>query len=470
MPSILIVEDDALLRMSLARLFSNHGYDITEASDFTSAKTCLNAEIYDLVLTDLRLGPDSGVNLLVYVKKTHHETEVIIMTAYGSVESAVDAIQNGASDYITKPFKNEELIFKANKALERLDLKTKVRYLRQEVAQRFGFDNIIGNSKMMDDLKKMVSRIAVTDISVLITGESGTGKELFAKVIHHHSERRNKPLVPLNCSAIPENLIESELFGHVKGAFTSASCNKRGLFEEADGGTIFLDEVGDLPYAIQAKLLRVLQEKEIRPVGGTTIKTVDARIIAATNVDLERKVRDGQFREDLFYRLNVMPLHIPPLRERPEDIPPLVDYFLRRIQHDYKRGTMTLMADALEMMIRHSWPGNIRELENTLRRAIALSGRDQIHYEDIIFISARTQERVASQTRIKTQSLKENQRQQILRSLEQNNWNYSITANRLGIGRTTLWRKIKKYNLKQGIPEIEVTQTALMEEETPVSA
>ena len=450
MPSILIVDDDAMLSRTLTKLFSKNGYRVTVVNSQAEAIVSLERDIFDLVLTDLRLGSGSGLEVLASSKKLHPETEVIIMTAFGSVQTAVQAIQNGASDYITKPFKTQELLFKATKALEQMGLRNEVRYLRQEVAEKFGFDNIISVSKVMADLKRMVDRVAGTDISVLITGESGTGKELFAKVIHQHSPRCHRPFVTINCSAIPENLLESELFGHVKGAFTTAVANKRGLFEEAEHGTIFLDEVGDLPYSIQAKMLRVLQEKEIRPVGGNVTRPIDVRVIAATNADLVRSVRQGRFREDLFYRLNVMPLHIPPLRERPEDIPPLTDHFLHHIQQEYKRGPALLSADAMELLLKHDWPGNVRELENTLKRAVALTRKDQILYEDIVFISPRESSLTPRPKPVSgTQSLQENQKLQILKSLHENNWNYSLTASRLGIGRTTLWRKIKKFNLKQ---------------------
>jgi DNA-binding NtrC family response regulator len=449
MPSMLIVDDDTVLNRTLLKLFTQNGYRVTSSTSLRDAVKRLETDIHDLVLTDLRLGADSGLDVLATAKKLNPEVEVIIMTAFGSVPSAVKAIQNGASDYITKPFKNQELLFKVNKAVEQIGLRNEVRYLRQEIAGHFGFDNIISTSRAMTELKKVAARIAGTDISVLITGESGTGKELFAKVLHHHSPRRNKPFVTINCSAIPENLLESELFGHVKGAFTSAVANKRGLFEEAEHGTIFLDEVGDLPYSIQAKMLRVLQEKEIRPVGGNVTRSIDVRVIAATNVDLINAVREGRFRDDLFYRLNVMPIHIPPLRERPEDIPPLTEYFLRKMQKEYNYRPAGLSADGMELLLKHDWPGNVRELENTLKRAMALSGKGQIRYEDIIFISSKTS-RLTSEPIFspKGQSLLENQKVQILKSLRENDWNYSMTAGQLGIGRTTLWRKMKKFNLK----------------------
>jgi len=449
MPSILIVDDEPLMRDTLSRLFEKHGFKTATARNEKGARQYLDSQIFDLVLTDLRLETGCGLEVLMYCKRLHPETEVIIMTAFGSVETAVKAIQDGASDYITKPFKQEELVLKVNRALERLDLRHTVRYLRQEVAQQFGFDNIIGSSKIIADLKSIINRIAPTDIAVLITGESGTGKELFAKVIHHHSHRHNGSFIPINCSAIPENLLESELFGHVKGAFTTALNNKKGLFAEADKGTIFLDEIGELPYSLQAKLLRVLQEKEIRPVGGNITTPIDVRIIAATNSDLVRLVTQGKFREDLYYRLNVMPMHIPSLRERPEDIPPLIEYCLRKIQREYNRSTITVSADSLELFLKHDWPGNVRELENTLRRAVALSGRDVIQYEDVIFISARNGQPAPEPEPGLAKSLREGQRLLILKTLQDNDWNYTLTANQLGIGRTTLWRKVKKYNLRQ---------------------
>ncbi len=447
MPSLLIVDDDPIMSKTLLRLFEHHGYQVATALSAEEASRHMDSATFDLVLADLRLGGASGLDVLTACKRRQPETEVIIMTAYGTVETAVQAIQTGAFDYITKPFKNQELLFKVGRAIERIDLKNQVRYLRQEIAHKYSFDNIIGTSKTIADLKQVVSRIADMDITVLITGESGTGKELLARVIHHHSHRRNRPFVPINCSAIPENLLESELFGHVKGAFTSAVSNKRGLFEEADQGTIFLDEVVDLPYQTQAKLLRVLQEKEIRPVGGTVARNIDARVIAATNADLAARVRQGSFREDLYYRLNVMPMHIPPLRERPEDIPPLIDHFLRLIEREQGGPALTLAPEVMQLLLDHDWPGNIRELENTLKRASALSGGEQIRADDIIFI-APCERRSAATGVAANRSLVEQQKLQILKTLEENDWNYSLTARQLGIGRTTLWRKVKKFNLK----------------------
>ncbi len=448
MPSILIIEDDDAMRQSLTTLFASNGYEITETGEYQEALSLTENRPFDLVLTALRLDLGSGLEILRASKAANPETEVIIMTAFASIQSAVEAIQNGAADYITRPFKNEELLFKVNKALERIHLRNEVRFLRQEVAGRFRVDNIIGNSKAIDDLKKIVARIADTDIAVLITGESGTGKELFAEVIHQNSRRKNKRFVPLNCSAMPETQLELEIFGRHNGAFTPALPHKPSLFEEAHQGTIFLDEIDNLPRSIQAKLVRVLQEQEICPAGGDAVHSIDVRVIASTNTDLTPKVRTGEFREDLFYRLNIMPLHIPPLRERPEDIPALTEYLLRRIQGEYGREDVSLSADSLEMLLKHDWPGNVRELENTLKRAIALAGGQQIKYQDIIFISPREKRRPEFPPP-RNRSLVEGQKQLILKTLEENKWNYTMTADQLGIGRTTLWRKVKRFNLKQ---------------------
>lgn len=447
MPSVLIVEDDPILKSILTLLFARDGFESVGAKGETDAMQQLESNMFDLVLTDLRLERFTGLDILAAAKKAHSETEVIILTAFGSVETAVQAIQNGANDYITKPFNNDELLLKARKAIERKGLRAELKHLRQEVAGQSGFDSIIGGSRSIAELKKLIGRIAATDIAVLLTGESGTGKELFAKIIHHHSARRDRPLVTINCSTIPENLLESELFGHVRGALTSAVVGKKGLLEEADKGTIFLDEIADLPPALQAKLLRVLQEMEIRPVGGTVSKVINVRFIAAANADLSARVSAGKFREDLYYRLNVMPLHIPPLRERPEDIPLLTDHFLKKIRSDYDRRTLVVSPEALELLVAHPWPGNVRELENTIKRAAALSTSDLITRSHIVFISPPENQLLLPSGAPRKKSLEDLQRCEILRSLQENKWNYSQTASRLGIGRTTLWRKIKKYDL-----------------------
>ncbi len=327
--------------------------------------------------------------------------------------------------------------------------------LRQHVAMSYGFDNIVGISKPMMQLKETARRIAPTDITVLITGASGTGKELLAHAIHLHSNRRAGSMVAIDCSAIPETLLESELFGHTKGSFTSAHQNKKGLLEEADGGTIFLDEVSNMPASIQVKLLRFLQDSEIRPVGSSVSKQVDVRIIAATNRDLSLMVANEEFREDLYYRLNVIPLNIPTLVERAEDIEILTDYFIRKICNDMKRETMAINRSAVEKLLSHTWPGNVRELENTLKRGIALSSGNELTAEDIIFVSGNgkhgpnTVPPPGRSLTLRGNLMDSGQRSLILKALNDNKWNYTKTAAVLGIGRTTLWRKIGKYNLRR---------------------
>ena len=324
--------------------------------------------------------------------------------------------------------------------------------MREEIAWKYGFDSLVGVSDSMTSLKGLASRVAGTDIAILITGESGTGKELLAKAIHYHSSRRRRRFIPIECTSIPENLLESELFGHTKGSFTSAHTDRKGLFEEGEGGTIFLDEVGDMPLTLQAKILRVLQESEIRPVGSSLSKKINVRIIAATNRDLSEMVKNGMFREDLFYRLNVLPMKISPLRERIDDIPFLADHFLKKENFDGGEK-ITITSQALEKLMSHTWPGNVRELENTIKRALALSNSREIGDKDIIFIASQKlstdyiTRRVVSD--IDSGTLEESLKKRIETMLYANNWNVTQTASKLGIGRTTLWRKIKKYNIRK---------------------
>ncbi|RKX25028.1 MAG: sigma-54-dependent Fis family transcriptional regulator, partial [Candidatus Zixiibacteriota bacterium] len=338
--TILIVDDETGIRRSLAILLGSANYAIMEAEALETAIVLLNNNDIDLAVIDMRLGDESGIDLVKQIKQNHPNTESVLLTAYGSIESSVEAMKAGAYDYVTKPFSDSELLLRVSKALERKKMKEEIITLRQHVAMSYGFDNIVGISKQITQVKETARRIAATDITVLITGASGTGKELFARAIHHHSHRRNGPLVAVDCSAIPETLLESELFGHVKGAFTSASSDKKGLFEEADGGTLFLDEVSNMPAPIQVKLLRFLQDSVIRQVGSSTSRKVDVRILAASNRDLATMVSQGEFREDLYYRLNVIPLNLPSLMERAEDIEILTEYFMRKIADEMDRSPM----------------------------------------------------------------------------------------------------------------------------------
>ncbi len=453
MAAILIVDDDRNLCNALKVLLSRSGYDTDCAMSIEEATNRLQSRFYDVVVTDLRIAEDSGLDVIEMAKRYTPDVEVIVLTGYGTVDSAVAAIKKGAFDYMTKPFNEEELRVQVRKALEQRQLKTELQYLRRAFKEQFNFENIVGQSEAIKSLIDVVKQVAPQEINVLITGDSGTGKELFAKAIHNNSARKNHKFVAINCSAMPDLLLESELFGHVKGAFTSATTNKKGLFEDAEGGTVFLDEVGDTSPALQAKLLRVLQEGEIRPVGSNDTLKANVRIIAATNRRLEQLVAKGKFREDLYYRLNVVPISIPPLTERREDIVPLAQHFLIRYCRHFNKSEKRFTESACDKLIQHDWPGNVRELENTIKRAVALSISDTIDVDNLFLMRplARDFEVEARPSGIKairnTKSMEDIQREHIVRSLRENNWNYSLTANKLGIGRTTLWRKVKKFNI-----------------------
>ncbi len=372
MRNVLVVDDEASLRDVLGIALRKQGYTVQTASSRESAAKALAAGPVDLVLTDVRLPDGDGIEILRHVKSASPDTVVIVMTAFGSTENAVAALKLGAYDYLIKPFDIDELQIVVGNAFERQELKSQVLTLRDQLKARADFQRVIGRSAVMARVIEIARAVASTSSTILLTGESGTGKEVLAKAIHLASPRREKPFVSINCGALPESLLESELFGHVKGAFTDAHQNKKGLFEAAHLGTIFLDEVGEMPFAMQVKLLRVLQERTIRRVGDQVEIPVDVRVIAATNRALEKMVRDGTFRSDLYYRLNVIPLPIPPLRERKEDIPLLVDHFLRLLAVRMEKTAPVMAPSELGTLQRHDWPGNVRELENLLERALAL--------------------------------------------------------------------------------------------------
>ena len=453
---VLLVDDEAGIRRTVSILLRRKGFEVAEAENLAGARRLLNEQSFDLVISDLRIGDECGIDLVRLIRQSYPDIESILLTAFGSIESSVEAMQAGASDYLTKPFSDQELLLRVNKAIERKRMREEIVSLRQHVAMNYGFDNIVGISKQLQNVKETARRVAATDITVLITGPSGTGKELFARAIHYHSNRRNGPFVAIDCSAIPETLMESELFGHTKGAFTNASQDKKGLFEEADGGTVFLDEVGNMPASIQVKLLRFLQDSVVRRVGSSISRKINVRIVAATNRELGSMVSDAQFREDLYYRLNVIPLNLPTLLERREDIEILTNYFLRRISAELNRPSLHVEREAVDKLLAHSWPGNIRELENTLKRAAALCTSDVLRAGDIIFVATDTDgHQSVSPTRtslkLKGNLLDSTQRSLILKALNDNNWNYTRTANDLGIGRTTLWRKIRRYELSRDL-------------------
>ena len=372
---ILIVDDEESMRDFLSIMLHREGYQVDTAVDGAQAVVHLREHNYDLVISDIKMPRMSGLELLAHIKERTPETVVLMVTAFSTTDEAVEAMKQGAYDYITKPFRNEEIRLVITNALERRELRQENLALKEELGKRFSFEGLIGKSKAMQDVFTMVKKVASSPVKVLVTGESGTGKELVARAIHYNSDRRDGPFVPINCGAIPENLLESELFGHEKGSFTGAIKQKQGLFETAAGGTIFLDEIGELPAMMQVKLLRVLQEDEFRRVGGTKDVKTDVRVLAATNRHLEDAVSEGSFREDLYYRFNVIRVDLPPLRQRREDIPVMIDFFWERFTGE---TGVKVTEDAMRRLIDYHWPGNVRELENVIERATVLGKENEI--------------------------------------------------------------------------------------------
>lgn len=452
---ILVVEDQDAMRESLVIAFRDEGYHVEGVCSGEEALQRLLGETrYDLVVTDLKMKKVDGLEVLKAVKATNPLTEVVVITAYGTISTAVQAIREGAYDYVTKPFRHQEIVRVAKKAIEKKGLKDRVRYLEGEVKEKYKFEGIVGNSNAMLEVLKTTSHVCRTESTVLITGESGTGKELIARAVHYNSLRKDCPFVVINCGALPENLQESELFGHVRGAFTGAIRDKVGLFQQAQKGTILLDEIGETLPSTQVKLLRFLQDGEIRPVGGNKALYVDVRIIAATNENLEKAVELGRFRKDLFYRINVIRIHIPPLRERREDIALLVDYFLEKFSAKLNKGQKTLSGEAKYAMMRYDWPGNIRELQNTIERVVALSKNEEIQVEELLLpveefagIPAVMMEGDKRKSFIVT-TLAEQEKIAIVDALNKYGGNQTKVSQVLGISTTTLWRKIKKYKIR----------------------
>jgi len=380
---ILVVDDEENIRTIIKRSFQKEGYTVFTASSGNEALQELTKNSFDLVITDLKMPDGDGINLIKQIHSLYPDTMVMVITAYASTESAVEAMKAGAIDYIVKPINIEELRIIVRNALEKKTLQEENLRLKRELYEKYSFHNIIGKSKKMKEIFTLIEKVSPTNSTVLITGESGTGKELVAKAIHYSSLRKDQPFVSINCGALPENLLESELFGHVKGSFTGAYTDKKGLFEIAHKGTILLDEISEMSLWMQVKLLRVLQEKKIRRVGGTEEKEVDVRIIASTNVDLNERIREGKFREDLFYRLNVIRINIPPLRERKEDIPLLIEHFIKIYNQRTGKNIRGIKEDALKILQSYHWPGNVRELENCIERAVVFETSDFITTDSI---------------------------------------------------------------------------------------
>jgi two-component system response regulator HydG len=443
---VLVVDDQRNMRATTALLLRDAGYAVAEAEDGAAALQRVVAEPYDVVLTDLRMGAVDGMEVLRATVEASPTTQVIVMTAYGTIDSAVEAIRRGAYDYIAKPFKEGELLLRVAKAVEKRRLLGEVSLLRREFQARYGLEHIVGRSAALRELLDRVVRVAATDATVLISGESGTGKELVARALHTGSRRAEKPFVPVNCAAITESLLESELFGHARGAFTGATRARRGLFEEANGGTLFIDEIGETAAGFQAKLLRALQEGEVRRVGESLPMKVDVRVIAATNQNLKAAVADKRFREDLFYRLNVVPLRVPPLRERREDIALLAEHFLDRYA---KRSgeKKTLLPEAVAKLVAYPWPGNVRELENMMHQAAALAPHDELSADDIRF-EAPASANAAGAPQTLAEAVDAAERRTIELALARAGGDLGVVARELAVSSTTLWRKMKRLGIE----------------------
>ena len=452
---ILIVDDEAGLRTALFRALDRKGYQVITAASKKEAETISQSEKpIDLALVDLRLPDGDGLELMSHIKNLHRNAQVIILTGFGSIEKAVEATQRGAFHFITKPFNLDAILTLIERALSQAHLERENHQLRSALHKKYHFDNIIGQSEGIGRVLEMIERVADSDSTVLIMGDSGTGKELVAKAVHYNSPRSAKPFIPINCGAIPADLLESELFGHVKGAFTGAIANRMGRFEMAENGTLFLDEIGDMSPALQVKLLRVLQERRFEPVGSGKTLTTNVRVLAATNVDLERAVEEGRFREDLFYRLNVIPIRIPPLRERKSDIPLLLHYFIESFNRLRNRTLSGVTPEAMEFLTHYSWPGNIRELENLIERVAILKGTGLIDVQDLPERYRKVVSSETSLTELPTNGMDFNtavdayENALIMRALEKTGWNRNQAALLLKLNRTTLVEKIKKKGLR----------------------
>ena len=450
--NILVIDDDDSLRRVLEYNLQEEGYEVQAASSGEEGLYLFGKSQPDLVITDMNMSGMDGLMVLKSIKERSPETLVIIITAFGTVDVAVEAMKAGAYDYITKPFNRESLKLTVRKALQFSGLAEENKRLKSELADRADFRTIIGSSKQMEKVFDIIRKVADTEAAILITGESGTGKELVARSIHANSSRRNGPFVAINCAAIPRDLLESELFGHTRGAFTGAVRDKTGKFQLAEGGTLLLDEVGELPLELQPKLLRALQEKEVEPVGGTKVQKLDVRVVSATNLDVDSAIAAGTFREDLYYRLSVLPIHLPPLRERYKDIPLLIRYFCTK----HNSNKVSFDRDALEELVRYSWPGNVRELENTVERLLIMRSGDTISLEELPEkILGESVQRQPGSAIVKLPdegySLEQLEREVVVDALKRNNWNQAAAARFLRIPRHTLIYRLEKYEI--AVPE-----------------
>ncbi len=447
--NILIIEDQKNMRESLVIAFKRAGYNTDSVESGEKAVELQQDHFYDLVIVDLKMEAMDGLEVLSHIKHVNPSTEVVVMTAFGTIDSAIQAMRKGAYDYVTKPFQLSDILSVVERALEKKRLSEKVNSLQKEARENYKFEGIIGNSPVMMRLLNILVELTNSESTVLITGESGTGKELVAHAIHSNSRRSDKPFVVVNCGALPENLQESELFGHVMGSFTGAVKDKKGIFLEAQGGTLFLDEIGETSFSTQVKLLRFLQNGEIRKVGDNKPLYLDIRIIVATNKDLDEATKNGSFRKDLFYRLNVIRIHLPPLRERREDIPLLINYFVNVYSNKLRKKPPEISGDAMALLLNYPWPGNVRELENVIERAVTLVKGELITVADLALQTASPADtmNVMIETGGIRAALAQEERKTIIESLRRHAGNRKQVATNLGISTTTLWRKMKEYQI-----------------------
>jgi len=452
--NILVVDDEKSQRDIVKTILESAGYDVEVAVNGKQAGELYRTGDFDVVLTDLKLPDTDGLSIVDQLFQVHPLGCLIIMTAHGSIDSAVEAMKKGAFDYLTKPLDRDQILIVLKRAFEKVQLLKENKLLHQQLEERFRLDNIIGHHNQMQDLFQIIKKISTSNVTVLITGESGTGKELIARAIHFNSQRKHKPFMAINCAAIPEQLIDSELFGYEKGAFTGAAVRRIGLFEAADKGTLFLDEIGDLSLALQAKILRSLQEREVRRLGGREQIKIDVRVIAATNKQLEAEIRKGNFREDLFYRLNVIAIQVPPLRERSTDIPALAEHFIEKYNKKVGRSVRKISHEAMRFFIEYPWPGNVRQLESVIERVILLCEGDRIELKDL---PSEIRTGPVSVTDFDFQlpsegfSLEEFERELITKTMEKNQWVIVKAAKQLGLSYKTLQYRLDKFQVKRPV-------------------
>lgn len=452
---ILVVEDDLDMRTELDRVLKKRGFQVTLCENAERALEAVASTLFDAVVTDINMRGTNGIELCDRIVRSHRNLPVIIVTGFGTMETAIATMRAGAFDFLTKPFNTEQLVLVVGRAIEHFQLKEEVKRLRREVSEAHPFEDIVGRSVQMKNMLEILERVAETEATVLITGESGTGKELVARALHARSRRKDGPMIAINCAAIPEALLESELFGHMKGAFTDAKASKRGLFQEASGGTLFLDEIGEMPLAMQAKLLRALEERRVRPVGSNEEVAFDARLVVATNRDLETLVHERKFREDLYYRVNVVHVEVPPLRSRGHDILLLAQTFIERMSKRHGKQVIGMSPEVGKKLLAYAWPGNVRELLNSMERAVALARLEELSLEDLPpkiqdYVSTRFVLEGTDPTEMLT--LDEIEKRYIQRVMEAVSWNKTEATKILGIDRSTLYRKLERYGLNASGP------------------